>query len=223
MGMRIITVQEQERQRLARDIHDGPAQSMSNIVLKCEICEKLLDMDVQKAKQQIGELKQLVKSSLQEIRRIIFDLRPMSLDDLGLIPTLQRYASNFTEETDIDVTLDLYSPSEEVDKVIEVAVFRIVQEALNNIKKHSKATKVYIEIHIDDGILIARIVDNGVGFNVQKVEQAKKANVQDGGFGIYGMRQRAELLKGKLMIQSQEGKGTTVLLQVPVNLTEREG
>ena len=85
--MRIITAQEEERQRLARDIHDGPAQSMSNIILKCEICEKFLTVDVEKAKQQIAELKGLIKASLQEIRRIIFDLRPMSLDDLGLVPT----------------------------------------------------------------------------------------------------------------------------------------
>lgn len=224
MGIRIITAQEQERQRLARDIHDGPAQSLSNIVLKCELCEKLLYRDVEKARQQIGELKQLVKLSLQEIRRIIFDLRPMSLDDLGLVPTLQRYVSKFIEETGIDVALEVYDLDENaLDKVVEVAVFRIVQEALNNIKKHSKATKAYIKMYIKDGFLIARIADNGVGFDKEKVEEQKRTNIYEGGFGIYGMKQRAELLKGKLTVQSQEGRGTTVLLQIPINTTEKEG
>lgn len=224
MGIRIITAQEQERQRLARDIHDGPAQSLSNIVLKCELCEKLLDRDIEKARKQIGELKQLVKSSLQEIRRIIFDLRPMSLDDLGLVPTLQRYVSTFIEETGIDVALEVYDLDENaVDKVVEVAVFRIVQEALNNIKKHSKATKVHIKMYVKDGFLIARIADNGIGFDKEKVEGQKRADIHEGGFGIYGMKQRAELLKGKLTVQSQEGKGTTVSLQIPINTTEKEG
>lgn len=224
MGIRIISAQEQERQRLARDIHDGPAQSLSNIVLKCELCEKLLDRNPGKAREQINELKQLVKSSLQEIRRIIFDLRPMSLDDLGLVPTLQRYVATFIEETGIEVTLEVYDLDEvTVDKVVEVAVFRIIQEALNNIKKHSKATRAHIKLYIKDGFLMGRIVDNGIGFDKVKVEEQRRANIHESGFGIYGMRQRAELLKGKLCIQSQEGKGTTVLLQIPVNSIEKEG
>jgi len=224
MGIRIISAQEQERQRLARDIHDGPAQSLSNIVLKCELCEKLLDRNPDKAREQINELKQLVKSSLQEIRRIIFDLRPMSLDDLGLVPTLQRYVATFIEETGIDVTLEVYDLNEAaVDKVIEVAVFRIIQEALSNIKKHSKATRAHIKLYIKNGFLMGRIVDNGIGFDKVKVEEQRRANIHESGFGIYGMRQRAELLKGKLCIQSQEGKGTTVLLQIPVNSIEKEG
>nr|MBO2494460.1 histidine kinase [Clostridia bacterium] len=224
MGIRIISAQEQERQRLARDIHDGPAQSLSNIVLKCELCEKLLDRNPDKAREQINELKQLVKSSLQEIRRIIFGLRPMSLDDLGLVPTLQRYVATFIEETGIDVTLEVYDLDEvTVDKVVEVAVFRIIQEALSNIKKHSKATRAHIKLYIKNGFLMGRIVDNGIGFDKVKVEEQRRANIHESGFGIYGMRQRAELLKGKLCIQSQEGKGTTVLLQIPVNSIEKEG
>ncbi|NLO81815.1 MAG: sensor histidine kinase [Clostridiales bacterium] len=216
LGMRIITAQEEERQRLARDIHDGPAQSMSNIILKCEICEKIMDLDVNNAKKQIGELKDLIKLSLQEIRRIIFDLRPMSLDDLGLVPTLQRYAANFTEETGIDVVLDLYDPNKKLNTLVEIAVFRIIQEALNNIKKHSKATRVYINLQIKDGMLFGKVIDNGIGFNVLKFKNIKKRDIHSGGFGIYSMQQRAELLNGKLKIHSQPGKGTTLLLQIPI-------
>ncbi len=222
LGMRIIMAQEEERQRVARDIHDGPAQSMSNIVLKCEICEKLLEVDKEKTKNQINELKQLVRGSLKEIRKIIFDLRPMSLDDLGLIPTLQRYISNFTHDTGIDVVLDLYSQDEKIEKVMEVAVFRIIQEALNNIQKHSNATRAFIQLKNRDGLLKGKVVDNGIGFDADEVQKVKKEDIRDGGFGIYGMRQRAELLKGKLTIESRKGKGTTVLLEIPINPTDKE-
>jgi len=89
LGIRIIKAQEEERQRVAREIHDGPAQSMSNIVLKAEICERLVDSDPEKAKDELRTLKSVVRDTLRDVRKIIYDLRPMSLDDLGLIPTLQ--------------------------------------------------------------------------------------------------------------------------------------
>ena len=219
-GVKIIMAQEEERQRVARDIHDGPAQSLSNIVLKCEICEKLFTMDTHKAGNEIKEIKQLVRWSLQEIRRIIFDLRPMSLDDLGLIPTLQQYIYNFEEQTGIEVVLNCYdSEYVKIESVVEVAVFRIIQEALNNIKKHSKADRVVINLAIKDNMMIGTIADNGIGFNTDEVEKSRPNTPQDGGLGIMGMRQRAELLKGKLNITSEVGKNTVINLQIPISLT----
>ena len=122
MGIRIIMAQEEERQRVARDIHDGPAQSLSNLALKTELCEKLVDMDIDRARQEIRDLKRLVRSSLQEIRKIIFDLRPMSLDDLGLIATLKQYTNRFMNETNIDVILVTYPEYVSINPLIEVAV-----------------------------------------------------------------------------------------------------
>ncbi|MGI6188479.1 MAG: sensor histidine kinase [Clostridiales bacterium] len=222
LGMRIITAQEEERQRVARDIHDGPAQSLSNIILKCEICEKLIDLDAQNAKHQIGELKGLIKASLHEIRRIIFDLRPMTLDDLGLVPTLQRYTANFSEETGIDVVMDIYNPGNKLSTLVEIAVFRIIQEGLNNIKKHSRATRVYLNLQIKNNMLFCKLTDNGIGFDMSNFQDAKKQDIHSGGFGIYSMRQRAELLKGKLKIHSQPGRGTALLLQIPIEQTAEE-
>src|SRR5690606_22428678 len=95
LGVKVITAQEEERQRISRDIHDGPAQSLTNIVIKCEICEKLFDIDLERAKEEIKDLKNLARDSLKELREIIFDLRPMSLDDLGLVPTLEQYTAKF--------------------------------------------------------------------------------------------------------------------------------
>lgn len=218
IGIRIIVAQEEERQRVARDIHDGPAQSLSNLALKTEICEKLVDMDVDRARDEIHELKMLVRGSLQEIRRIIFDLRPMSLDDLGLVATLKQYTSRFEDDTGVDVILETYQEHIRIDSPVEVAIFRIIQEALNNVAKHSNATQVYINLRIMEDTLVGSVIDNGVGFDVEKQSLKPSKNIDCGGFGIYSMKQRAELLKGRLSIKSQLGKGTTLRLEIPLNL-----
>ena len=222
MGIRIIMAQEEERRRVAMDIHDGPAQSLSNLILKCEICEKLIDLDIKKAKEGIRELKQLVRLSLKEVRKIIFDLRPMSLDDLGLIHTLERYIENFMAETKIEVVLDLYSKTYKLDSIVEVAVFRIIQEALNNIQKYANATQVWINLKIKNDVLLATIMDNGVGFDVNDVLNNRKPDRNSGGFGLYGMKQRAELLNGRLKVQSQLNQGTIIRLEIPLGSPPKE-
>ncbi len=220
LGVKVIMAQEEERQRISRDIHDGPAQSLTNIVIKCEICEKLFDIDEERTKREIRELKGLARESLKEIRGIIFDLRPMSLDDLGLIPTLEQYIAKFQRDTGIDVQLIARDKDMELDSVIEVAVFRIIQEALNNIKKHSKAHQCTIELNIKDDNLVGTISDNGVGFDMDEVESAKGTLKEESGFGIYSMRQRAELLKGRVNIRSKQGEGTDVKFEIPLYIDE---
>lgn len=220
LGVKVIMAQEEERQRISRDIHDGPAQLLTNIVIKCEICEKLFDIDEERTKREIRELKGLARESLKEIRGIIFDLRPMSLDDLGLIPTLEQYIAKFQRDTGIDVQLIARDKDMELDSVIEVAVFRIIQEALNNIKKHSKAHQCTIELNIKDDNLVGTISDNGVGFDMDEVESAKGTLKEESGFGIYSMRQRAELLKGRVNIRSKQGEGTDVKFEIPLYIDE---
>lgn len=227
MGIRIIMAQEEERQRVARDIHDGPAQSLSNLALKTELCEKLIEIDPDRAVREIRDLKKLVRGSLQEIRKIIFDLRPMSLDDLGLIDTLRQYINRFINDTGVDVVLDSYSEHIRIDSLVEVAVFRIIQEALNNVAKHANATQVFINLKIIEDTLVGGVIDNGTGFDVnnQKISPSKDIPSNDilsGGFGIYGMKQRADLLKGKLTVKSQIEKGTAIRLEIPINTLEKE-
>lgn len=216
LGVRVITAQEEERQRISRDIHDGPAQSLTNILIKCEICEKLFDIDLERAKEEIKDLKNLARDSLKELREIIFDLRPMSLDDLGLVPTLEQYTAKFQRDTQINVKLNLYSNEVEIDPVIEVVAFRIIQEALNNIKKHSQGTKCSIELSIENNKLVGTIKDNGIGFDLEEANKPKQNLKYDSGFGIYSMRQRAELLKGKVNIETEQGKGTAVKFEIPL-------
>lgn len=213
MGMKIIKAQEQERQRVSKEIHDGPAQTMANVVLKAELCDRLIDIDEKKARRELNILKGIVRDSLKDIRRIIYDLMPMSLDDLGLIPTIQRLTINFEEETSISVDLEVNKNNEIKESIIQLTIFRIIQEALNNIKKHSKANNVSVRMDIGLDKIYLRISDDGIGFNVD--EKIDSFNTKSG-FGLYSIRERVDLLKGKIEIDSIIGKGTNIKVAVPL-------
>lgn len=213
MGIKIIKAQEQERQRVSKEIHDGPAQTMANIVLKAELCDRLIDLDIEKAKNELNTLKGVVRESLKDIRKIIYDLMPISLDDLGLIPTIQRLILNFEEETKISVDFVVNNKGEIKESIIQLTIFRIVQEALNNIKKHSKAQNVVIRINIGTEKIYLKIIDDGIGFNVG--EKVDSFNTKSG-FGLYSIRERVDLLKGKIEIDSELGKGTKINVIVPL-------
>lgn len=207
LGLKIIEAQEEEKHRLARDIHDGPAQAMANILVKAEICERLMDIDKEKFKVELNNLKELIRATLKDIRKTIYDLRPMSLDDLGLIPTLQRYVQKFTEFTGIDVDFKIFGQVVSLNSSIQIAVFRIVQEALSNISKHSQATEVRIIVEFTQKRFNLTIVDNGIGFNY---DETYKSDTSFGGYGLVNMRERVELLGGRLSIKSEIGKGTKI-------------
>ena len=218
MGIKIIKAQEEERKRVAREIHDGPAQSMSNVVLKAEICEKIMEIDIEAAKKEIKNLKGIVKESLQDVRRIIYDLRPMSLDDLGLIPTIQRYINTYTEQNGIPVMLRTRGSHDNLKSIISLTVFRIMQEALSNIKKYSKANNVTINIEYLGNDIILSISDDGIGFDI---EETKRKHLDlNGGFGLYSMRERVELLEGTFEIVSEKRKGTRLTARIPLMTEE---
>ncbi|AEY66378.1 sensor histidine kinase [Clostridium sp. BNL1100] len=214
LGIKIIEAQEEERKRVAREIHDGPAQSMSNIVIKAEICERLMDKDIDEARKELQNLKKVMRDSLQEVRKIIYNLRPMALDDLGLLPTLERYVISFREETGIDVQLRSRAINEEIKPVISLAVFRIVQESLNNVLKHAQAKRVSILLeHVNQKLNII-IADNGVGFNTEDVKIIEPEST--GGFGLFSMKERVALLEGEVDIVSQVGVGTKITIHIPL-------
>ena len=146
LGIKVIQAQEEERYRLSREIHDGPAQILANLVLKSELCEKLIDIDRNKAKEELRGLRTVMRSSLKDVRKIIYDLRPMSLDDLGLVPTVERLVAQHNEESGIFTEFMFFGDRVKLMQVIELAAFRIIQEALNNIRKHSKATRATVKI-----------------------------------------------------------------------------
>lgn len=215
LGIKIIEAQEDERLRLARDIHDGPAQSLANVIVKAELCERLIELDKERAKKELNNLKDVIRLTLKDVRKIIYDLRPMSLDDLGLIPTLERYISIFQEDTGIKVNLRTYGLINNIQSTIQIALFRITQEALSNIRKHSKATTATIIIERSLERINLVVSDNGIGFNIEELK--KRNNTITSGFGLINMKERVELLNGSFNITSSSRTGTKISLSIPLS------
>lgn len=213
LGIKIIEAQEEEKQRLARDIHDGPAQSMANILIKAEICERLIDIDRERFKTEMNNLKDIVRMTLKDIRKTIYDLRPMSLDDLGLIPTLERYVQKFNEYTGINIELKVFGEVVALNSSIQIAIFRIIQEALSNISKHSKATEGKVIVEFSKKRVNVIISDNGIGFKYCKTYSEGEGL---GGYGLVNMKERVELLGGNLRIESAPMKGARISFYIMI-------
>lgn len=208
-GAKIIQAQEEERRRVAREIHDGPAQAMANVVFRAEVCERLVDVDMERAKNELKDLREQVRFCLKETRKIIFDLRPMTLDDLGLIPTLRRFLDTMKERTGILTEVRVIGGERRLDSYLEIGLFRVIQEALNNVEKHANASMVKVVVEFGTGFVSAGIEDNGQGFDPNERAVGES-------FGLLGMRERMNILSGELNIKSQQGYGTKITVKVPV-------
>jgi two-component system, NarL family, sensor histidine kinase DegS len=220
IGLKIILAQEEERKRIAREIHDGPAQSMANLVLRTEIAERMLaKQEFQMVQDELIDLKGQVRSGLEEIRKIIFNLRPMALDDLGLVPTLRKYVQDFEEKTKIRTVFDTIGREVRLPSAMEAAVYRLVQEAFTNAMKHASATYVSLEITYQANMVKIAVNDNGIGFSVEQIEAKTKESTH---FGLIGMRERVELLDGRMEIESEKGRGTKVTIHIPINSEQRK-
>ncbi|MDR3601167.1 MAG: histidine kinase [Desulfosporosinus sp.] len=210
IALRVIRAQEEERRRVAREIHDGPAQMLANIVLRLEIVEKMLEIEPSQVKAELQDLKILVRSNLQDIRRIIFDLRPMALDDLGIVPAIAKYLDNFQENYGITCELRIEGREKQLQPALEVTFFRLIQEGMTNVAKHAFSTKVDVTLVYQESWTIIRIRDYGQGFEVDSALSTPREH-----FGLIGMRERVEMFSGHFSIQSILGKGTTLELSIP--------
>lgn len=217
IAVRIIKAQENERRRIAREIHDGPAQAMSNVVLKAEICEKMAEIDIKKSINELRNLKDVVRLCLKDVRRVIYDLRPMSIDDLGLKTTLHKYIESFGNEHSIRIELKIKGNDSRIkDSNISLAIFRVVQETLNNTYKHANATFISIQLECAENSILLRIKDDGQGFDTSSLNDMSRDD--DGGFGIIGMKERIELLEGNFVVTSEINSGTTVKVKLPYEI-----
>lgn len=164
LGLKIILAQEEERKRIAREIHDGLAQNLANVILRTEIAERMIGtQEDDLVKEEIGDLKGQVRTSLEEVRKMIYNLRPMALDDLGFIPALRKFVHDFEEKYRIRTKFKLKGKERRLPSAMEVAIYRIVQEAFTNIHKHACASYVLLEIKIFAEHLEIKIEDNGIG------------------------------------------------------------
>ena len=223
VGARIIKAQEEERYRVSREIHDGPAQDLANLIFQTSVAEKLVDYDPEEAKQTLQELRKQIRDCLTNIRQVIFDMRPMALDDLGLAPALNQLVGQMASRGILSTDFSIDGQPYELPKHVEIAIFRIVQEALNNAAHHSGTDKARLRVLCRPDALSVLIQDDGKGFDTDAEPDMPEAaevlseeeSSSAGQFGLLGMRERAKLIGAEINVMSAPGKGTRVHLRVP--------
>ncbi len=204
----MIQAQETERQRLSRQMHDGPAQALSNFILLTEIAMRLFDVDQKKARDELANLKNAASSAFQQVRDFIYDLRPMMLDDLGLIPTVKRYVEAFRDKSGLDVTVTVTGNERRLESYLEVMVFRAIQELLANAARHGQAAQVKVQLDMTAEEVRLAVEDNGRGFDAQGTEKGA-------GLGLRLIKERIEMLGGEFAVDSVVGQGTRVSFSLP--------
>lgn len=205
-----LNIQEQDRQRIARDLHDTSLQNLAHLIHKIELSSMYIDTDPVQAKLELAVVNKRLRETIDEIRSIIFDLRPMTFDDLGLKIALERLLTNLQEECSCEIISDIDNVSCETN-LIAVSIYRLAQESLNNIIKHSQADKIIFSCKIKDDQCILDIEDDGVGFDSETPDDGKKH------FGFMLMRERVNLLNGIIKISSEQGKGTKLHIEIPLD------
>lgn len=212
-GLSILEAQEKDRQRIARDLHDFTVQNLTSLVHKTELCSKLIDIDIVRAKLELMTMSNTLKTIINDMRNIIFNLRPMTLSDLGLNLTVEQFAKQLSSKYDIDVIFKHNDEVSNVKPVIKTTLFRIIKESCQNVIKHANASLIKINICYSDNNIEATIEDNGVGFDIDKTnDDSYKSS-----FGLSIMKERIALLSGTLQIQSTKGKGTKIHVNVPIS------
>lgn len=204
----LVNAQETERQRLSRQIHDGPAQALSNFILQTEIAMRLMDVDAAQAREELNNLKTSAMGTFQKVRNFIFELRPMMLDDLGLVPTVRRYCDAFKEQAGLDINVTVTGNERRLEPYLEVMLFRAMQEVLGNAARHGQASLVKVNLDMGEDRVRVSIDDNGRGFDPDSLEQSNS-------LGLKLIRERAEMLGGVFEVDSNPGKGTRVTFAVP--------
>lgn len=212
----MIRAQEDERRRLAREIHDGPAQVLANAIIGMEFVGRALrpagNATEQPAVEEIERVKSAMREGLTEIRRFIFDLRPSMLSQRGLAATTEHYIQTYRHLFPGDVELQIPRNLPRLSPDQEMTAFRVIQESLQNVHRHARSSKTWVTISTTQNGIVVEIRDNGEGFR-----PASTSSTSTGGYGIAGMRERAEVIGAKLAVKSAPGEGTTVKLTIPLN------
>lgn len=210
---KIVDKEEQARRKLARDLHDGPTQDVAAIAMRLNFARVLLDRDVNRARKELERLEDLAHRTVKEIRSMLFTLRPVILETEGLVAAINQYAENIRENDLLSVTVDTERYRDCLDSDAQGVVFSIIEEAVNNARKHAHATRVSVRLSVENDLFIAQVEDNGRGFDVQAVEQSYSSR---GSLGMINLKERAALIEGNLTIESIPNEGTRVILIVPV-------
>ena len=210
---RVISAQEEERKRIARELHDETGQALTSLMVGLKVTEDLTDAT--QIREQTAELRTLAAQALENVRHLATELRPSVLDDLGLVAAIRRYTQEYSKKMNVNVDSHISGLDEQrLPPEVESTIYRIIQEALTNITKHAEASNVSVVLRYGDSLLVAIVEDDGKGFDVDQV----LTSATEKSLGLFGMYERASLVGGKLTIESQPGAGTTVFLEIPLEL-----
>lgn len=212
--LKFLETQEKERQRIARDLHDSTVQSLTGMIYKTEICSKLINTDTERCKKELKVMSKTLHEIIDEMRNLIYDLRPMSYDDMGLNTTVERALSKLKTDGNIKLHYKIEGNLNNIKSVISLTILRIVQEACNNIIKHAEAKNVNVSFIRQEGKLSVIIEDDGKGFDTNQIQNLQRED--HSGCGISMMQERVYLLSGHFDIISVIGEGTTISVSVPL-------
>lgn len=209
----VINAQEEERRKISRQIHDGPAQALSNFILQTEIALRLFDSSPEQAEEELANLKEAAATTFAQVRDFIFDLRPMMLDDLGLAPTIRRYCEAFEEKSGLEINTVITGSERRLANHREVLAFRAVQELLANVREHAQATQVKVMLDMDEDQIRAVVEDNGVGFDPSLLEEDDEDGKQPG--GLARLRTRISQIGGSVEMDAGGDGPTRVIMTLP--------
>jgi signal transduction histidine kinase len=214
---RMAEVYEEARKKLARDLHDGPTQSVAAMAMRLNITKRMMAKDVKAASDEVTKLEELAHRTTKEIRHMLFTLRPLILESQGLAAAIQAMADKMMETYSQKVVVDIEERAvQPLEMGKQGVIFYIVEEAVNNARKHASAETIAVKLrHVDTGVVLLEIIDNGVGFDVQSVTQNYDKR-SSSSLGMVNLRERAELVNGYLQIDSKPKKGTKIQVYIPL-------
>ncbi len=219
LSRQILSAQEDERKKISRELHDVIAQTLTGINVRLANLKKEASVNTKGLDRNIARTQKLVERSVSIVHRFARELRPTVLDDLGLIPALHTFMKGFRKQTGIRVSLSAFAAVEQLAGERRTVLYRIAQEALNNVSRHAQASEVNVKIQKVDGAVYMTIKDNGKGFPTDHTLHSKKNKR----LGLLGMRERLDMVGGRFTITSARGKGTTVLAQIPLTTSPSPG
>jgi signal transduction histidine kinase len=218
---RIVDVEEDARKKLARDLHDGPTQSVAAIAMRVNYIRRLIERQPQQALEELWKVEDLARRTTKEIRHMLFTLRPLVLETQGLLAALQQLAEKMKDTYDLTVTIEGQPDVEDfLDTNGQGVLFYIIEEAVNNARKHAQSNEIWVRLYQHEGMIATEIEDHGVGFDVEAVDASYDRR---GSLGMINMRERAEIIEGTLSIQSAKGQGTKITVLIPARSTRGLG
>ncbi|MGQ9627104.1 MAG: GAF domain-containing sensor histidine kinase [Anaerolineae bacterium] len=211
---RIMDLEEEVHHRLARELHDGPAQTLASMIMSLDFIEKAMERDREAVRQELNALRESVARYLQQVRTLLFEMRPIILETQGLEEALRTYVERLRQTEDLAIHLSIKGLEKRLPQKVEEMCFGVVQEAFNNIKKHAKARNVWLSVERAGERLTLEVKDDGVGFDLREVGQDY---ARRGSLGLLNIRERAETVGGQVSIKSRPGKGTSIKMTVPLS------